>query len=123
MLIRRSIAKPIDNGSPVKYFEVIVSINGGTLGYWRPDSQLPATIYVAELEGVISIPTQSIISESGKYFVMVENGNDWEKREVEIGRRSSAKTQIITGLKSDDMIALLSINNRLNNQGDKNAVL
>jgi len=118
-----TIAKPIDNGSPVKYFEVIVSINEDKLDYWRPGSQLQATIFVAELEGVISIPTQSIISESGKYFVMVEDGSDWEKREIKIGKRSSAKTEILSGLTSDDMIALFSIKNNLENQGEKNAVL
>jgi multidrug efflux pump subunit AcrA (membrane-fusion protein) len=118
-----SVAKPIDNGSPVKYFEAIVSINKENSSYWRPGSQLQATIFVAELADAISIPTQSIISESGKYFVMVEDGSDWEKREVKIGKRSAAKTEITQGIEADEVIALFSENIDLENRRNKNEVL
>jgi HlyD family secretion protein len=118
-----SIAKPISNGSPVKYFEVIVSIDGEKLPYWRPGSQLQAKIFVAELSNVISIPTQSILSERGKYFVMLEDGDDWLKQEVQVGRRSSAKTEITQGLEIDDIISLFTEPKDLATQGEKNAIL
>ncbi len=102
-----SIAKSRENGSPVKYFEVIVSIDEQNKKYWRPGNQLQAIIIVAELEQVISIPSQSIFKESGKFYVRILDDGEEQNREVQIGKRNIAKTQVIDGLDEGEKILLL----------------
>ncbi len=111
-----SIAKPKENGSPVKYFEAVVAIEDAKQDYWRPGSQLQAVIYAAELEQVVSIPSQALFFKEGKYFVQVDEGNKWANREVTVGLRSTAKTQILSGLDVGERVALLGKTNEKGEQ-------
>ncbi|TQV89170.1 efflux RND transporter periplasmic adaptor subunit [Aliikangiella coralliicola] len=103
-----SIAKSRNNKNPVKYFEAVVSIDGEKLEHWRPGSQLKAIVFAAEKRQVISIPSQSISVKNGQYFVYVEESGDWVKREIQIGSRNTAKTEITQGLESGDIVALFT---------------
>ena len=109
-----SIAKPRENDSPVKYFEVIVSIDVNNKDYWRPGNQLQATIIVAELKQVISIPSQSLFMQAGKFYVRMAEGDEGIDREVKIGKRNMAKTQIVDGLEVGEKILLLGNGNTRN---------
>ncbi len=112
-----SIAKPRENGSPIKYFEIVVGLDGELQDTWRPGSQLQATIFVSELNEVISIPSQSLFNQGGKYYVRLVDGGEEIDHEVKIGKRNMAKTQITDGLKVNDVILLLG------KGGVKNAIL
>ncbi len=125
-----SIATPREKDSPIKYFEVIVQINNSKYEHLRPGSQLQAIIFAAEIKQVISIPTQSMTLVNGKYFVQVKADGQWKKREVKLGMRNMAKTQILQGLEEGETIALFSDfgfedkkPHDKKNQGDKNAFL
>ena len=101
-----AIAKTRARGNPTKYFEAIVSIDGKKLEHWRPGSQLKATIYVSEKSEAISIPSQAMYTDNEKYYVDIKDGSNWTKREIQIGVRNTAKTEILKGLLEGDVISL-----------------
>jgi len=113
-----AIAKTRNRGNPTKYFEAIVSIDSKKLDHWRPGSQLKATIYVSEKPQAISIPSQAMYTDGDKYYVDLKDGSDWIKREIQIGLRNTAKTEILKGLLEGDIISLFD-QQRIKQQGEK----
>ncbi|PIP80835.1 MAG: hypothetical protein COW84_03110 [Gammaproteobacteria bacterium CG22_combo_CG10-13_8_21_14_all_40_8] len=111
-----SMAKPRENGNPIKYFEAVVSLNHSEKLELHPGNQLQAMIYVDEMKATISVPNFSIDTENGLTSVKFWDGNDWRKQLVKTGARNSTKTQIIRGLSPGDQIALFV------NEGENHAV-
>ena len=101
-----AIAKTRNRGNPVKYFEAVITIVSKKLNHWRPGSQLKATIFPSEKHQVISIPSQAMYIDDGKYYVDVKDGSGWLQREIQIGTRNTAKTEVIGGLLVGDIISL-----------------
>ena len=101
-----AIAKTLVNESPVKYFGATVGINSDYHDYWRPGVQLRGRIYVIEKSDVISVPSQAIFRDQSMSYVYLNKGGDWHKQEVDIGARSLSLTEINSGIKEGDIIAL-----------------
>ncbi|MCP4215483.1 MAG: HlyD family efflux transporter periplasmic adaptor subunit, partial [bacterium] len=101
-----SIAKPMEQQSPLKYFEVKVKIDNKDNYKMKPGSRLNAVIYVSKLENVITVPNQALFFHDEKVFVNVEDGSGFDEKVVEIGIRSLTKTVIKKGLEVGDRILL-----------------
>ena len=65
-----------------------------------------ADIVVAESISTLKIPVECVTKENGKYFVEILNGENVERREVEIGIQNTSYYEIISGLKEDDDIVV-----------------
>ncbi len=101
-----AIAKPIERGSPVKYFEAIVAINSKHQKYWRPGVQLRGRIFVIDKNDVISVPSQAIFLNQSSSYVYLKDGNQWIEKKVVIGSRSLSVTEILSGIEVGNIIAL-----------------
>jgi len=109
-----AIAKPIERGSPVKYFEAIVAINSKHQKYWRPGVQLRGRIFVIDKNDVISIPSQAIFLNQSTSYVYLKDGNQWVEKQVVIGSRSLSVTEILSGIEVGNIIALYKPEEEIN---------
>jgi len=101
-----SIAKNLERESPLKYFEVIVSLDETQRATMKPGCQVRAMIYVEEQENVISVPNQALFIDDSKPYLLVKKGKDFEKRAVKIGTRSTTRTIILSGIEEGEEVAL-----------------
>jgi HlyD family secretion protein len=101
-----TVAKPLTEESPQKYFETKISLDTTEQSSMKPGVQVKASIFVAKLENVITVPNQALVFEQGQAFVLVKNSAKVEKRAVEVGPRSLTLTVITKGLKEGDEILL-----------------
>lgn len=101
------IANPIEEDSPVKYFEVVLSLEHTNPDIMRPAGQVQVTILVAREDEAVAVPNQAIFVEGGEPWVYVANGAGFDKRKVELGQRSVSRTVIKSGLEPGERIALV----------------
>jgi HlyD family secretion protein len=48
----------------------------------------------------------AVEQQDGKHWVQVRNGRGFERREVELGVRGTARSQVLTGLNAGDEVLL-----------------
>jgi len=101
-----TIAKPLSEQSPLKYFEVKASLDVTVPQLMKPGVQVKASIFVEKLTGVIAVPNQALVFEQDKAFALVKKGSGVQKRPVEIGTRSLTLTVVTKGLKEGEEILL-----------------
>jgi hypothetical protein len=101
-----TIAKPLSEQSPLKYFEVKVSLDVTDPRLMKPGVQVKASIFVERLAGVIAVPNQALVFEQDKAFALVKKGSGFRKRPVEIGARSLTLTVVTDGLEEGEEILL-----------------
>jgi HlyD family secretion protein len=101
-----TIAKPLSEQSPLKYFEVKVSLDVTEPRLMKPGVQVKASIFVEKLSDVIAVPNQALVFEQDKAFALVKKGSGFRKRPVEIGARSLTQTVVTGGLEEGEEILL-----------------
>ncbi len=101
-----TIAKPLEKESPLKYFEVKISLENTDKTLMKPGNQVRATIFVQRLEDVLSVPNQALIIEGEDVFVKVVDHGTVVKRKVQPGVRSLTRTVITDGLIEGEMLLL-----------------
>jgi len=100
------LAKTRSFQSPVKYFEVVLSLARTDPETMRPGQRARATILIEEAEDVLSIPRGAIFDRAGKRVVYRQDGQDFTPVEVTIGRQSISHAVVDSGLREGDQIAL-----------------
>jgi hypothetical protein len=101
-----TIAKPLTDDSPLKYFEVRVGLDATEPRLMKPGVQVRASIFVEKLAGVIAVPNQAFVFEGDLAFVMVRAGGRIQKRPVEMGARSLTRTVVTKGLEAGALVLL-----------------
>ncbi len=101
-----TIAKPLSEDTPLKYFETRVSLDATDPRLMKPGVQVKASIFVERKTDVIAVPNQALVFEQGKAFLQVRNSSRVQKRPVEIGARSLTLTVIVKGLAEGEKILL-----------------
>jgi HlyD family secretion protein len=101
-----TIAKPLSEQSPLKYFEVKVSLDVTEPRLMKPGVQVKASIFVERLTGVIAVPNQALVFDQDKAFALVKKGSGFRKQPVEIGARSLTQTVVTGGLEEGEEILL-----------------
>jgi RND family efflux transporter MFP subunit len=101
-----TIAKPLAEDSPLKYFETKVSLDLTDPRLMKPGIQVKASIFVERLANVITVPNQALVFEQDKAFVFVKKGSRIQKKPVEMGARSLTRTVITKGLEDGGQILL-----------------
>ncbi len=101
-----TIAKPLNEDSPLKYFETKVSLDATDPRLMKPGVQVKASIFVTRLLDVIAVPNQALLLDQDKAFVLVKQGSRARKRPVETGARSLTLTVITKGLSEGEEIYL-----------------
>lgn len=101
-----TIAKPLSEESPLKYFETKVSLETTEPALMKPGVQVKASVFVEKQADVITVPNQALAYENGKAFLQVKNSSRVQKRPVEVGPRSLTLTVITKGLKEGEEVVL-----------------
>jgi RND family efflux transporter MFP subunit len=101
-----TIAKPLGEESPLKYFETKVALDITDPQLMKPGVQVKASVFVEKQAGVLAVPNQALLFEQSKAFLLVKNSTKVEKRAVETGARSLTLTIITKGLSEGDAILL-----------------
>jgi HlyD family secretion protein len=101
-----TIAKPLSEQSPLKYFEVKISLDVTDPKLMKPGVQVKASIFVERLTGVIAVPNQALVFDQDKAFALVKKGSGFRRRPVEIGARSLTQTVVTDGLEEGEEILL-----------------
>ncbi|HVP90546.1 MAG TPA: HlyD family efflux transporter periplasmic adaptor subunit [Terriglobales bacterium] len=101
-----TIAKPLSEDSPLKYFEAKVALDATDPRLMKPGIQVKGTVFVERLADVIAVPNQALVYEQDKAFVMVRRGSRVQKRPVETGARSLTLTVVAKGLGPGEVILL-----------------
>lgn len=102
------LAAPREKDSPVKYFEFIVTLAEVDSRIMRSGSAVAAKVQVADVESALVVPNQAIFSdvEASWVFVLDRSGTA-VRREVQSGRRSATRTEIVAGLSAGERVALV----------------
>ncbi|MGA2531763.1 MAG: hypothetical protein ABSG19_01875 [Candidatus Aminicenantales bacterium] len=101
-----TIAKPLGEESPLKYFETKVALDVTEPQLMKPGVQVKASIFVEKQADVLAVPNQALVFEQAKAFLLVRNSTRVEKRAVETGARSLTLTVITKGLREGDAVLL-----------------
>lgn len=101
-----TIAKPLEEDSLLKYFEITASLEHTDTAVMKPGNQVNGTITVSKTDNVISVPNQSLFFEEEDVYVYVLQKSKIIRQKVKIGTRSLARTIIEEGLKEDVTILL-----------------
>jgi RND family efflux transporter MFP subunit len=73
---------------------------------FKPGITGQVTVVVDRIPDAITIPTQALFQKSGQNVAYVWKGNQFEEREIEVGRRSGDKIMVAKGLSGGEQIAL-----------------
>jgi len=100
-----SLGKSKDNNSPVKVFELLVSIKAQS-AILKPGMTTSNKIIINQIPDVISVPLEAIFEKEGKKILYVKNGSGFDQRIVETGQKSEDFIIIKKGLEHGAVVAL-----------------
>ncbi|HEX5080539.1 MAG TPA: HlyD family efflux transporter periplasmic adaptor subunit, partial [Blastocatellia bacterium] len=105
-----NLARPIDQGSPVKYFQVIVSLDKTDPNLMKPGVKMKAQIRASELKSVIVIPRSAVTKKDSDFIVFVRksphNGGQFEPVKVKLGQGDMIQVVVTEGLQAGQWLAL-----------------
>lgn len=89
----------------VKEYAAIVSIDSEAKGL-RPGMTAAVEILVSNLKDVLSVPVQSVVEKTGKFYCWVNTPAGPEKRPVILGMGDNSRIEIKDGVKEGDAVLL-----------------
>jgi len=101
-----SVANPRTRRSPVKYFEVIVSLDDQDTKVLRLGMKARVVIQAEHLEAALAVPRFALREESGETFVYVMEDGRPRRRNVEIGEGTRERVTVASGLEEGDVVLL-----------------
>lgn len=93
------------SGMNGKGFEVTIQL-AATDSVTRPGMTTSNHIKIFSEENALFVPLESITSEEGVYYVVVERGIRIEKQEVKLGRSNDNEVIVLEGLADDETVYL-----------------
>jgi RND family efflux transporter MFP subunit len=70
----------------------------------KPSMACEATIFMDRVEEALAVPLPAVFNEGGVRFVYVEQGSQFVKRPVKVGRRSDTYAEVVAGLSSGERV-------------------
>jgi RND family efflux transporter MFP subunit len=102
-----NLARPIDQGSPVKYFQVIVSLDKTDPNLMKPGVKMKAQIRASELKSVIVVPRSAVIKKDSNFAVYVRKSpGQFEPVKVKLGQGDLIQVVVTEGLQAGQSLAL-----------------
>ena len=105
-----SAAKALNRRNPVKYLSMKAPVPAEAVQRfgWVPGQALQARVVLLREPRAITVPNVAVRSEAGKHYVQVRgDGDGFVRREVELGVRGSARSQVLDGLGAGEEILLV----------------
>jgi len=106
-----SAAKVRNRESPVKYLSMRAPIPADAIARYRliPGQRFAASIVLLDAKDAIAVPNVAIEQRDDRHWVQVKQGNDYVSREVKLGVRGTARSQVLSGLKPGDQVRLSQV--------------
>src|SRR5262245_15325460 len=102
-----NLARPIDQGSPVKYFQVIVSLDKTDPNLMKPGVKLKAQIRASELKSVIVVPRSAVVKKDSDFVVYIRKSpGTFEPVKVKLGQGDLIQVVVTEGLQAGQSLAL-----------------
>lgn len=95
-------------GNPVKFIAMKASVPAELARErgWVPGQAFSGRIYLREAEAALSVPNVALIAEGATRYVEVLVGDTVERREVKLGARGPARSEVLEGLSAGDKVLL-----------------
>ncbi|HEY7544973.1 MAG TPA: HlyD family efflux transporter periplasmic adaptor subunit, partial [Blastocatellia bacterium] len=101
------LARPIDRGSPVKYFQTVILLDSVDTQVMKPGVKLKATIRASELKSVIVVPRSAIVKKDEGLMAYVNTGpKRFEPVTVTLGQGDMIQVVVTEGLQAGQTLAL-----------------
>jgi HlyD family secretion protein len=100
-----TVAGERDWRSDIKKFEVVLSLEKNDLPL-KPGLTVKAEVLTGEVEGVLTVPLQSVFVRDGHYYLFVDGGGRPERREVSLGESNASAVVVKEGVKEGDRVLL-----------------
>lgn len=102
-----NLARAIDQGSPVKYFQVIVALDKTDPNLMKPGMKLKAQIRAGELKSVIVVPRSAVVKKDSDFAVYVRKSpGQFESVKVKLGQGDLIQVVVTEGLQAGQALAL-----------------
>jgi HlyD family secretion protein len=94
--------------SPVKYLlmKAPVPAEAALRHAWVPGQAFVARIFVRRAEQGLSVPNVAVVSDAGRSYVDVRSADRIERREITLGARGPARSEVLDGLAAGDEVLL-----------------
>jgi len=101
-------AKVRSRENPVKYLSMKAPIPVDAIRRYAlvPGQRLQARIILLRASHALSVANVAVRSDDGKTFVQVRDGGGFDRREVKLGVRGTARSQVVAGLVAGDDVQL-----------------
>ena len=105
-----SAAKPRSRQDPVKVLSMKAVIPAEAIRKYAlvPGQGMQATIFLLRANDALSVANVAVESDDGRSYVQLRDGGDFKRREVTLGVRGTARSQVLKGLKAGDEVRLAS---------------
>ena len=101
------VARPIDRGSPVKYFQAVVALEKTDVKRMRPGVKLKAQITATSLPKVLVVPRSAVVRKDDGWIAYVERGpGRYDPVRVALGSGDLIQVVVTSGLQAGERIAL-----------------
>jgi HlyD family secretion protein len=101
------VARPIDRGSPIKYFETVVVLDKTEQDVMKPGVKLDASVRAGELKHVIVIPRSAVVNKDSGFVAFVQKAaGQFEPVPVKLGQGDLAQVVVTEGLQAGQVLAL-----------------
>jgi HlyD family secretion protein len=96
-------------GNPVKFIAMKASVPAEVAQRhgWVPGQAFRGRILLHEAEAALSVPNVAVVAEGEKRFVDVESAAGVVRREVKLGVRGPARSEVLDGLAAGERIRLV----------------
>ena len=92
-------------GNMVKY-DTVIKIDAGEDSTYRPGMSASVDIILAEHVDVLTIPVAAVVETNGVYHCWVKEGNQTQKRVLDVGDSDDEFMMVKTGVKAGDKVVL-----------------
>ena len=94
-----------EQGSSVKVFDVIITIDGGENPLLKPGMSATVEIVSEKMDDITFIPIESVFEKDGRTIAYVQ-GSSWEEREIKVGNNNNNYIVVEEGLEVGESVAL-----------------
>ncbi len=74
-----------------------------------PGQRFEATVVLLDAKDAMAVPNVAIEQRDGRHWVRLRQGGDYVAREVKLGVRGTARSQVLSGLKPGDEVRLSQV--------------
>ncbi len=106
-----SAAKVRNRESPVKFLSMRAPIPADAIERYRliPGQRFAASVVLLDAKDAMAVPNVAIEQRDDRHWVQVKQGNDYVAREVKLGVRGTARSQVLSGLTPGEQVRLSQV--------------